>query len=47
MGDLEQPSPQVRRLVQVFKGNKSFGKGVLNDILAIDHRSHEADAISM
>ncbi|CDZ54173.1 Hypothetical protein NGAL_HAMBI2427_55070 [Neorhizobium galegae bv. orientalis] len=44
MGDLEQPSPQVRRLVQFLKGNK---KGVLNDILAIDHRSHEAGAIAI
>jgi hypothetical protein len=47
VGDPEQPGTERRDSAQPVQGDEGPGKGVLHDVLAVYHRSHETRTITV
>ncbi len=47
MGDAKQPGAERRGILQFLHGDEGPGESVLHHILAIDHRAHQARAVTV
>lgn len=47
MGDPEEPAAERGNLLQFVQGDKGAGEGVLDHVLAVDHRAHQARTIAV